>query len=183
MLQQLYPSACLSPSIAIRNMVMHTLDQLIDPHPTQVKHGWDQNMCWISRSEYFHIYAKKVENLTLDLQRVRWIEELRLVYLFCFFGTHSSTPITIDGLVMSQNRWVYDQVTRVIPADRVAVMDRRSSLFGSGATFGLPQVPDVYKILEPLAVHPYFQYIPASVFHGYTKAKYTPHSQMRTTSL
>ena len=130
------------------------------PYPTRVECGWDQNMCWISGSDYFHIYANKVGNLTLDLQRVRWIEELRLVRLFCFFGTHASTTVTIDGLVMSQNRWVYDQVTRVIPADRVAVMDRRSSLSGSGATFGLPQSarrlqnPRAFSYSPLLPIHP-----------------------------
>ena len=87
MLQRMYPLACQSPSIETRNLVMQTLDRLTEPHPSRIQRGWERSTNWESGTRYFHIYASEVGNLRLDLQRVRWIEELCLVRMFCFIGT------------------------------------------------------------------------------------------------
>lgn len=174
MLQRMYPLACQSPSIETRNLVMQTLDRLTEPHPSRIQRGWERSTNWESGTRYFHIYASEVGNLRLDLQRVRWIEELRLVRMFCFIGTRPSSLVTINGRTMTQNRWVYEQVVSIIPADRVAVLDRTTPNSGIGATYGLPDLPHVYRALNTLSSTPYFVPIAACDFHGYIEEDYTP---------
>ena len=174
-LHDMYPMACESPCIEVRNMVMETLDWLLDPHSTRIQQGWERNTCWVSGCRYSHINAKKVGNLSLDLRRIRWIEELRLVQLFIFNGVSPTTMVNIAGRVITQNRWVYEEVAKVIPADRIAVSGRRTSSSGTGATYGLPQLPQVYSTLNPLEAHPTYTYLYASEFHGYEPDdEYTP---------
>ena len=81
-------------------MVMQTLESLTNPHPFGINQGWGQITCCVTGTPYFHIYAERVENLTLDLQRIRWVEELRLVRLFCFFETHPDSTVVINGSIL-----------------------------------------------------------------------------------
>lgn len=156
-------------------MVMETLDRLSDPHSTRIQRGWERDTCWVSGCRYFHINAKKVGNLSLDLRRIRWVEELRLVQLFVFYGTSPTTMVTIDGREMTQNRWVYEEVTKVLSIDRVAVNGRLTASSGTGATYGLPELPRVYRTLNPLEAYPTYSLIYASEFHGYEPEEdYTP---------
>ena len=148
-------------------MVMQTLESLTNPHPFGVNQGWGQVTCCVTRTPYFHIYAERVENLTLDLQRIRWVEELRLVRLFCFFETHPDSTVVINGSILFQNRWMYDLVASVIPIDRIAVMGRGTSFSNPENTLGLPQLPNVYRTLEVFSPVPYYVYTPAHEFHGY----------------
>ena len=154
---------------------METLDRLSDPHSTRIQRGWERDTCWVSGCRYFHINAKKVGNLNLDLRRIRWVEELRLVQLFIFYGTSPSSMVTINGQEMTQNYWVYDQVTSVIPEDRVAVNGRVTQSSGAGATYGLPELPRVYRALNTLEASPSYLFIKASDFHDYEPDdEYTP---------
>ena len=148
-------------------MVMKTLESLTNPHPSCINQGWRQVTCCVTGTPYFHIYAKRVENLTLDLERIRWVEELRLVRLFCFFKTHPGSTVAINGSILSQNRWVYELVSGIIPIDRIAVMGRGISSTNHSSSLSLPQLPYVYRTLEVFSPVPYYVYTPAHEFHGY----------------
>ena len=148
-------------------MVMQTLESLTNPHHFGINQGWGQVTCCVTGTPYFHIYAERVENLTLDLQRIRWVEELRLVRLFCFFETHSGSTVVINGSILFQNRWMYDLVASVIPIDKIAVMGRGTSSTNPSSALSLPQLPYVYRILEVFSPVPYYVYTPAHEFHGY----------------
>ena len=148
-------------------MVMQTLESLTNPHPFGINQGQGQVTCCVIGTPYFHIYAERVENLTLDLQRIRWVEELCLVRLFCFFKSHPGSTVVINGSILFQNRWMYDLVAGVIPIDRIAVMGRGTSFSNPESTLGLPQLPDVYRTLEVFSPVPYYVYTPTHEFYGY----------------
>ena len=113
---------------------------------------------------------------------IRWVEELCLVYLFCFFKTHPGSTVTINGSILFQNRWVYDLVSGVIPVDRIAVMGRGTSLSNLESTFGLPKLPYVYRTLEVFSLVPYCVYTLAHEFHGYEEIAYIPSPEGEFTS-
>lgn len=163
----LYSAICKSPSMDSRILMMQTLVKFIEPHSSRIQQGWNRAENWSRESSYFHIYANKVGNLAIDLRRIKWAEELKLVRLFCFHGTKPNSKVIINGKTITQNRWVYDKVVDVIPADRLAVINRRSPFPGYGVTHGLPILPHFYWVLETLAKPPYLKNLRASDFHGY----------------
>ena len=85
-----------------------------------------------------------------------------------FLPTQVDTMVTIGGILrMTQNQWIYREVTKVVSADRVALFDRYySRLNDLEFEYGLPRLPDTYRILENLTIP--FQWIDmeAIKFHG-----------------
>lgn len=54
-----------------------------------------------------------------DLIRIKWLEDLKLVHLFLFLAhPNADNIINKDAGLVLQNPWAYDQVTKVILADR-----------------------------------------------------------------
>lgn len=72
--------------------------------------------------------------------------------------------VTIDGRSITQDRWVYDEVTKVINPNHIAIMPR--GLNSTREKMGLPERPQTYRTLEPLAIPPYFFENDASEFDG-----------------
>ena len=80
------------------------------------------------------IDANLTADLEVELKRIRLLERLRIVRLFCFRGTRDrETYVVIDGQRILQNRHVYDKVANTIPVDRVFMLDRDKE--------GLPALP------------------------------------------
>ena len=106
-------------------------------------------------------------NLSTDLRRLRWFEELGQVHLYVFLPTRVDKMVTIGGVRMTQNQWIYREVTRIVFVNRIALFDRYySRLSDLEFEYGLSRLPDTYRILENLIVP--FQWIEmkAIKFHG-----------------
>ena len=149
------------------------MEKLIPIFPTRAEQ-WDQH--WRSAGKYFHIRADKIQNLKIDLQRIRWHEELGQVGLFTFIPTkRPDTWITRFGKRMTQNQWVYSQVMRYLRPERVALFNRfYSRLNDPTSELGLPQQPDNYWILEFLEEPPKFVIKEATVFHHFGPKRTQP---------
>ncbi len=137
------------------------------PHFTRIQMGWSRLRFWGRGSETFNIRADLIGNLKVDLRRVKWTEELKMVRYFSFYPHIPRAEVHRNGQTYNWNRWVYDQVVAVIPADRVIVQGRSGPKSGKGATFALPQLPDTYRILENLSEPPFFKEKSAAEYHGY----------------
>lgn len=75
-----------------------------------------------------------IVHLEINLKRVQLLEKLRIIKLFCFRETSvRGKQILIDNKPKLQNRYVYEKIIRVIPADRVFVSDPNRE--------GLPELP------------------------------------------
>ena len=102
---------------------------------------------------YYFIEASSLVLLKYDLVRLRWLEKLKIVHMYLFLlNPDSENFIQRSGEFVLQNRWAYDQITKVVPANRIAIMGRSNPK----AIFGLPELPEVYNTLDVLAEPPVF---------------------------
>lgn len=59
------------------------------------------------------------------------------------------TRVTIQGERITQNQWVYTEVTKVIATDRIAMFKRYNSRLNDlMREFALSKQPTTYRILE-----------------------------------
>ena len=159
----MYNTACASSDLHFKTMMLQILEKLIPSFSTRVEQ-WSEG--WHLSGGYFSIRADRVMNLSIDLRRLRWYEELGLVRLYMFLPTKADMMVTINGERMTQNQWVYCEVVKVVATDRVALFNRYfSRLNDPEFKYGLPKLPDTYRILENLTVP--FQWIEkeATEFH------------------
>ena len=111
----------------------------------------------------------------INLKRVRWLEELELIRIFVFVSTRPDTMVSIEGVEMTQNQWVYSQVMRFIRPERVALFNRfYSRLNDPTLEFGLPKQLDNYWVLEFLNKPPKFVITEATVFHHFVPKRTQP---------
>ena len=116
--------------------MMCIINKLFNP----VRLLWPEIRWWKIVPAFNMIDARFLEELEIDLKRVRLLERLRIVRLFVFRGVAPKTFITRDGVQVSQNRWVYDKALTVLPADRVMVLAKDQE--------GLPAIPKDYRWLN-----------------------------------
>ena len=103
---------------------------------------------------YYFIEATSLTLMKYDLIRLRWLEKLKIVHMYLFLlNPNTENFIRRGGEYVLQNRWAYDQVASVVPADRIAVMGRACQ----SVIFGLPDLPSVYNTLDVAADPPVFQ--------------------------
>lgn len=160
----MYYTACASSDLHFKTMMLWTLEKLIPSFPTRAEQ-WSEG--WHLSGGYFNIRADRVMNLSIDLRRLRWFEELGQVRLYMFLPTRVDKMVTIGGMRMTQNQWIYREVTRIVSTNGIALFDRYySRLSDPDFEYGLPRLPDTYRILENLTVS--FQWIDmeAIKFHG-----------------
>ena len=73
---------------------------------------------------------------------------------------------TIGDKKISQNRWVYDLVIEIVSPKHVAITGRRRHL--TAITRSLPDLSNVYHVLEPREDPPRIRKMKACKFHHYT---------------
>ena len=136
------------------------MEKLATPPRTRIQqptNGWNFS------GDYFCIRADKVGNLWIDLKRVRWLEELKLVQLFIFFPDKRMDTMVTYGL--TTNQWVYKAMREVLLAKRIAIWDRYQSKLGNPQSpLGLPGLPDKYLELDIRAKPPVYSEIEAKEF-------------------
>ena len=159
-----YSTACQSSNLEFRMEVAKMIDILSEPHHTRIERGWSRNDFWMLGGHYFAIFASEVGNLSRDIQRMKHFEELKVVRLFSFWGTRTRIMITVGGRTMTQDRWVYEEVTKIISPDHIAIMPTQSNT--SRRKMGLPNGPNKYRILEPSSQPPHFIEIDAAQYEA-----------------
>ena len=166
--QTMYITACQSPDYRFRLTMYNILERISMPHLTRIQRGWSRLRFWGRGSDTFNIRAEMIGSLKVDLQRIKWTEELKIVRYFSFYPTSPFFTIYQNGRTLNWNRWVYDLVTSVIPADRLIVQGRTGpESRAGGVTFALPELPHTYRILENLAEPPFLIEKAAAEYHGY----------------
>ena len=69
---------------------------------------------------------------------------------------------------MTQNQWIYREVLKSIPANRVALWDRYiGRLSDPMFIHGLPLLPEVYRMCETMESPPRDVDVTARFFHNY----------------
>ena len=157
----MYYMACASSDLHFKTMMLWTLEKLNPSYPTRAVQ-WSEG--WHLSGMYFNIRVDRVMNLSTDLHRLRWFEELGQVRLYVFLPMRVDKMVMIGGMRMMQNQWIYREVTR-ISVNRIALFDRYYSRFSDpDFEYGLPRLPD--RILENLTVHFQWFDMEAMKFHG-----------------
>lgn len=170
--QIMYETARTSPEFFLRTLVMMTMEKMVPIYPTRAEQ-WSEGWCFAGK--YFHIKIDRIQNLKVNLQRIRWLEELDQVGLFSFVPTkRPDTWTTRFGKKMTQNEWVYSEVIKYIPPKRIALFDRFGSRLNDPAwELGLPKQPDQYWMLELLDEPPKFVVKDAKEFHHFSSTPMT----------
>lgn len=63
-----------------------------------------------------------MDNLDVLVQRCRWTEELKIAYMSIFWSACPGTMVTIGSQKITKNKWVYDEVMRVLSPKRIAIV-------------------------------------------------------------
>ena len=140
----IFEMACRSKDFALREKVMLVIDRLYNPLTTGIPGiNW-----WRFVPTYNSVDARYLDELDVNLKRIQLLERLQVVRLFVFRGVSSTTYIMRNDVQVLQNLWVYKQVLKVLPADRIMVLwqDRE----------GLPRMPRDYRLLNPREKPVYF---------------------------
>lgn len=156
----MYETACRSTNYIFCMRVVQILKRISMSHPSCIQCGWS-TICFWDRGDHFNIRVDHLDNLSIDLERIRWHEQLKVR----FFHSHGTSPnrMTSDG-TMTLNRWVYNSV---IPIDRVMGFERRTHASSRGWLFGMPQLPWNYRILSYLEGRPTYFISPVLIYHTY----------------
>ena len=162
----MFLAACNSPDFSFRQRMIWIIETLADPFLNRARRNYNG---WQWSGRYFFIYAERTANLAMDLRRLKWYDMLKLVRLFIFVPTNRvSVPVTIDGESMTQNQWIYREVLKALPANRVALWNREISRLSDPNYFhGLPALPEVYRMCETMESPPRYFGVTARHFHNY----------------
>ena len=133
----MYAAACQSTSRRLRLSMMYLLDKIAC---RPLDDDWFYFEVEHTSSLYFTIRADFVDNLDVLVRRCRWAEELKIIYMFTFWSARPQTMVTIGDRQVTQNKWVYDAVTRVLPPKRVAISGRSADPCN-----WLPEIPNLPK--------------------------------------
>ena len=87
------------------------------------------------------------------------MEELKIIKQYIFSEAHVNSILHIGGRRVEQNRYVYEEVIKVIPADRIKVIGRHSS--NNFQKKGFPELPMTYRFLKIHSAKP--SYYPVHV--------------------
>ena len=136
-----FEKACASEDYLFWEKMKRVIDKLYNP--IMIRMSW-----WQIAPDYEVIDVIFIDELDVNLKRVQLLERLRVIRLFTFRAVSQDTFIVRNDVRVSQNRWVYEQILKVLPADRVMVLwkDRE----------GLPKIPRDYRWLHPMENPPYY---------------------------
>ena len=144
-----FDTACKSDNVDFRETMKIVVDKLFDPATLMWPTYWLSSGLRVTCSDYCVIDATRLEHFTVNLKRIKLLEKLRVISMFTFCGTpQHETYIVRDGRVVLQNQWVFDQVRRVILADRVHIP--------FSAREGMTGIPRDHRILETLRTPTYW---------------------------
>lgn len=144
---------------------MSILNSLVLPAREPYQSRWFYVDWWGPNTYYYFVRAEATDHIEMDLRRLKWAESLKIISIFKFWPTDPSQKLIKDGKEVSQNRWVYEQVLKVLPKNRIAVAGRRAKL--TPITRDFPILPRVYHVLEISNYPPTFKKVKACIYHLY----------------
>ena len=113
----IFKMAYISEDFAFCEKVMLVIDRLYNPLTAGIP-----VINWWHFVPYNLVDAKYLDELDVNLKRIQLLERLQVVCLFVFRGVSSMTYIVHNDVQVLQNLWVYEQVLKVLPADRIMVI-------------------------------------------------------------
>ena len=109
---------CVSEDFAFREKIMLVIDRFYNPLTAGIPGiNW-----WRFVPTYNTVDASYLNELEVNMKRIQLLERLKVIRLFIFRGVSPTTYIVRNEIRVLQNRWVYDQVLKIIPADRIMVL-------------------------------------------------------------
>lgn len=96
---------------------MIVLDTMLCPSMSQLKEHWFRNVRWC-------VFTTQLWVASLSIQGA---EKLKLVCIFTFWETKSYMMVTIKGKSISHNKWIYDEVVKVLPTNCVAILVKQAT--------------------------------------------------------
>lgn len=145
-----FDAACKSDDVDFRETMKIVIDKLFDPATLAWPTYWLSSRIRATCSDCCIIDASRLEYFDISLKRIKLLEKLRVICIFTFRGTtNRDTFIVRNGETIRQNKWVYEQVCKVIPADRIHVP--------FSAREGLSNIPRDHRILETLCTPTYYR--------------------------
>ena len=137
----MYAAACQSTLRRLRCSMMYLLDKISRPHRRPLDDDWTYFEVEYRRSLHFTIRADFSDNLDVLVRRCRWAEELKIAYMFIFWSARPGTMVTVGDQQVTQNKWVYEAVTRVLSPKRIAISGR-----GADVCEWLPELPNLPRV-------------------------------------
>ncbi|MCO5548814.1 hypothetical protein L7F22_002276 [Adiantum nelumboides] len=107
----MYAEAYRSLTYGLRRDMMEILVKVFTPMTMGFHQGWE--LVWSSEGATYYINVTKSEHISVDLRKLRWAHELRVVQIFYLIGTMQKVRITVDRVKKTLNNWVLDQVKNV----------------------------------------------------------------------
>ena len=144
---------------------MYILDKISCPHMPPLKYGWYRASMWHQNSMFYVIRVDVTDGMVVNLRHLKWAKELKVVTLFTMWASNPAKTITMEGQVMSQNCWFYNEVTKVISQKRVVVNGRRG--YPNAVTRALPILPRVYETFKTSEEPPHMVKYNSSKYHDY----------------
>ena len=155
----MFNTAQTSTSFSFRENMLCILEKVFFPWDYKFHH---KNPFWLEGGNYLYIDASRMTFLKCDLIRFAWMEKLKIVQLYLFIVIpKSKEQFVFNKELVLPNWWMYDQITKVIPTNQIAVIGR--SHFPR--TFGLPTLPKEYQVLRVAAKPPKFKEVEWEKFH------------------
>ena len=82
----MYAAACQSTSRRLRLSMMYLLEKIARPNRQLLDDDWFYFEVEHMSSLYFTIRVDFVDNLDVFVRHCRWVEELKIVYMFTFWS-------------------------------------------------------------------------------------------------
>lgn len=125
----MYEAAYRSQTYGFRKVMMKILEKVVTPPASRIQKGWVIN--WRAAGGIFLIDAGRLGCFAQNLKKLKWAEELKVIEVYFFVGTkRPDATITMGGEIVSQNQWVFDQVTKIVYPGRIRPMCVPSSFRG-----------------------------------------------------
>ena len=140
--QVMFDTACRSKSVWTRRDMGYIIEKMYDPRLNGCNRAWGK-VKWIGLTpDHYTISAGKIDHLQGNLIRFGLLEKLNIIRLFHFKPTKDpEATVEVNGTQVNQTQWVYDQVIRIIPKDRILV--------SKYVSHRLINLPTDYRVLDP----------------------------------
>ena len=142
-----------------RMQMMSILDRIYNPSPLYVERRWTGS------NGLYYIAAHRFAYLHTNLKRIKWMEDLKIVKLFVFVEAHVNSTLHVNGRTVKLNAYVYEEVTKVIPADRIKVIGRYEE--NGYQRKGYPPLPMTYRFMKIKDPTPYYYTVPVAECNRY----------------
>lgn len=118
---------------------------------------------WLKGKFYYFIDASRLADFGRhDLDRLRWMENFRVITLYLFLPRDDTgSTLQVDGQLLPRNQAVYRNALKVLPANRIAILGRSIPK----VVEGFPALPDKYKLLQMMEDPTVYQEVEWTKFH------------------